>query len=97
MTTTTAIARSGPAIRAALMQWSPGECAQFEAEFREAAQVAGERFDLAPLDALLERWWRIANVRAQPLTDEEHALLARFRAGDERGLYVREADGWRQL
>lgn len=93
----TAIPRSGPAIRAALMQSSPDECDQFEAEFQAAAKIAGKSFDLAPLDAILERWWRIANVRAHPLTDDEKALLARFRAGDERGLYVREAVGWRQL
>jgi len=43
MTATRKIQRSGPAIRAALAEALPDECAQFEAEFTEAFACAGGR------------------------------------------------------
>ncbi|HSL09418.1 MAG TPA: DUF6247 family protein [Pseudonocardiaceae bacterium] len=49
------IERSGPVIRAALAKFAPDECAQFEAEFQQAIAQASETFNLAPLDAMLDR------------------------------------------
>ena len=97
MTTMTKIARSGPVIRAALAELSPMECEQFESEFQQAAQIAAEQFDLTGLEALLDRWWGIATIRANPLTEQEQELRARARGGNDTGLFVREAEGWRQL
>ncbi len=95
---TTRIERSGPAIRAALAEVSPEECAQFEAEFAEALARAGVAFDLAPVEAVLDRWWGIAVIRANPLSEQEQAQLARARAGDFTGLWERdEAGNWAQL
>jgi hypothetical protein len=57
-TATTRIERSGPAVRAALAQLSPPECAQFEAEFAQATARAGAgaEYDLAPAQQVLDRW-----------------------------------------
>jgi hypothetical protein len=98
MTAATKIERSGPAIRAALAELSPDECAQFEAEFQQATQRAGQTFDLAPLDALLDRWWGIAAIRANPLSDGEQVQVARAKAGDFTGLLARDDQGnWVRL
>lgn len=98
MTAATKIERSGPAIHAALAELSPDECAQFETEFKRATQHAGRTFDLAPLDALLDRWWGIAAIRANPLSAEERAQVARARTGDLTGLLARDEQGnWVQL
>lgn len=95
---TTKIERSGPAIRALLTTASPTECAQFEAEFAEALARAGTEFDLAPAEAVLGRWWGIAAIRANPLSEGEQAQLARAQAGDFTGLWERdEAGNWAQL
>ncbi|MGH3850332.1 MAG: DUF6247 family protein, partial [Pseudonocardiaceae bacterium] len=95
---TTKIERSGPAIRAVLAEVSPGECAQFEAEFAEALARAGAELDLAPAEVVLDRWWGIAVVRANPLSGQEQAQLARARAGDFAGLWERDTAGnWTQL
>ncbi|MGH3792693.1 MAG: DUF6247 family protein [Pseudonocardiaceae bacterium] len=61
---TTKIERSGPLIRAVLAEFAPDECALFEAEFQQAIRQVSEKFDLAPLDAVLDRWWGIAAIRA---------------------------------
>ncbi|MBV9140784.1 MAG: hypothetical protein JO115_07690 [Pseudonocardiales bacterium] len=95
---TTKMERSGPAIRAVLTAVSPAECAQFEAEFADALARAGAEFDLAPIEAVLGRWWWIAAIRANPLSEHEQAQLARARAGDFTGLWERdEAGNWAQL
>jgi hypothetical protein len=95
---TTKIERSGPAIRAVLAEVSSAECAQFEAEFAEALARAGTELNLAPAEVVLDRWWGIAVVRANPLSDQEQAQLARARAGDFTGLWERDAAGnWAQL
>ena len=67
----TIVARTGPAIRALLAKVSPSECAEFEREFVAAAEQAGHDVDTAPLDAVLDRWWRIATVRGNPLSEPE--------------------------
>jgi hypothetical protein len=81
----TIVARTGPAIRAHLAEVSPAECAEFEREFAAAAEQAGREVDTAPLDAVLERWWRVAVVRGNPLTESELAMVERARAGDFTG------------
>jgi hypothetical protein len=97
-TATTRIERSGPAVRAALAQLSPAECAQFEAEFAQAAARAGAEYDLAPVQGVLDRWWGIAVIRANPLSEHELAQLARAREGVFDGLWERDDHGdWRQL
>jgi len=50
------IDRSGLAIRAALAEFAPSECRVFEAELRQAIGRAAETFDLAPAEAVLDRW-----------------------------------------
>ncbi len=64
MTAATKIERSGPAIHATLAERAPAECAEFEAEFRQALTRAEIDFDLRPVEALLDRWWGIAAIRA---------------------------------
>lgn len=98
MTAATTIERSGPAIRAALVEHAPEECVQFETEFQQATQRAGQTFDLAPVEALLDRWWGIAAIRANPLSEHEQAQVARAKAGDFRGLLTRDEQGnWIRL
>ena len=101
-TATTRIKRSGPAIRAVLAEVSPDECAQFEVEFAQALARAGAEFDLAPAEAVLDRWWGIAVIRANPLSEQEQEQeqeqLARAREGVFDGLWERdEAGNWVQL
>lgn len=72
-------------MRAALAQFAPQECALFEAQFRRALLTAEQRFDLGPAEAVLDRWWGIAAIRANPLSPAEQDLVARARAGDDTG------------
>jgi len=95
---TTRIERSGPSIRAVLAEVSPQECARFEAEFAHALQRAGAEFDLAPAEQVLDHWWGIAVIRANPLTDQEQAQLVRAREGVFDGLWEHDQAGnWVQL
>lgn len=79
------IERSGPAVRAALAEFAPAECALFEQQFRQALIKAEQGFDLAPVEAVLDRWWGVAAIRANPLSPAEQDLVARARAGDDAG------------
>jgi hypothetical protein len=98
MTAATKIERSGPAIRAALAEASPSEYAQFAAELAAALARASAELDLAPADEVLDRWWGVAAIRANPLTEAEREQLARARAGGFTGLWERdEAGNWVQL
>ena len=57
---------------------------------------AGAEYDLAPAEAVLDRWWGIAVIRANPLSEQEQ--LARARDGVFNGLWERdEAGSWVQL
>lgn len=97
-TATMKVERSGPAIRAALAELAPDECAAFEAELRHTIVGASETFDLAPAEAVLDRWWGIAVIRANPLSEQEQAQVARARAGDFTGLLARDERGdWVRL
>lgn len=93
----TKIERSGPAIRATLAELSPTECEEFEAEFRQALVQADADFDLDHVDVVLDRWWGIAAMCANPLTEQERELIVRAQAGVDAGWYVRERDCWVQL
>ncbi|MGH3900631.1 MAG: DUF6247 family protein [Pseudonocardiaceae bacterium] len=95
---TTKVERSGPAIRAALAEFALDECAQFEAEYAQALNRAGAECDLAPAEAVLDRWWGIAAIRANPLSEQERAQVARAKAGDFTGLLARDEHGdWVRL
>jgi hypothetical protein len=98
MTAATKIERSGPAIRAALAELSADECTQFGTEFQQALGHAGQAFDLAPVDAVLDRWWGIAVIRANPLSEHEQAQVDRAHTGDFTGLLARDEQGnWVRL
>ncbi len=95
MTSVTAVAiqRSGPAIRAALTQYAPEDCAPFESELRDALRSAEDDFDLAGVEVVLRRWHGLATMAANPLSRQEVAQVARARAGNVTGLHHRKDDG----
>lgn len=91
------IERSGPAIRAALAERASDECKHFEADFRDALDRACSTFDTAEIGTVLDRWWGIAAIHANPLSDHEKTQIARARLGDFTGLHTREHGNWVQL
>jgi hypothetical protein len=91
--TSTQPGRSGPEIRAALARHAPAEAAMFEQEFHQALTEAATSFDTAPLDEVIDRWWRIAVVRSIELSEAEENQLRQARAGDYTGLLEQTADG----
>jgi hypothetical protein len=92
------IDRSGPAVRAALEQFAPDEVAAFEAELGQAIADAATSLDLASAQAVLDRWWGIAAIRANPLTAAEKSQVDRARHGDVAGLVTRDERGeWVRL
>ncbi len=60
---------------------------------RRAGRPVGGRPHLRPLEAVLDRWWGIAAIRANPLSEQEQAQLARARGGDFSGLLTRDQQG----
>lgn len=82
---TTRIERSGQAIRAALAELSPAEAEAFEREYRHALTHAAQTLDLSEANAVLNRWWGIAALRANPPTVEEQQLVQRLHEGDDIG------------
>jgi Family of unknown function (DUF6247) len=98
MATATAVERTGPAILAALRRYAPHEATRFESELRGALARAGADLDVARVDEVMARWHTRACVLANPLTDQEQALLRRARAGDFTGLRARDENGsWTTL
>jgi len=96
--TASVVERSGPAVRAALAEHAPQDCARFEAELREALTRAGDDLDVTRVDAVLARWHARAMVAANPLTAEELVLVQRAKAGDFTGLRSRDEHGvWTTL
>jgi hypothetical protein len=92
------IDRSGPAVRAALEQFAPDEVPVFEAELGQAIADAVTSLDLASAQAVLDRWWGIAAIRANPLTAAEKSQVDRARHGDVAGLVTRDERGeWVRL
>ncbi len=70
----------------------------FESELRAALERAKAELDLAPAQQVLDRWWGIAAIRANPLEAHEQAQVARARSGDLSGLWEQdESGGWIQL
>ena len=71
---------------------------EFEAEFRGALAEADDDFDLGRVQAVIDKWWPSAYSTLHPPSEEERALVARFRAGDDTGLWRREdGGGWASL
>jgi hypothetical protein len=92
------VERTGPAILAALQRYAPSEAARFGSELREALDRAGIDLDVTRVDEVMTRWHARACILANPLTDQEQALLKRARAGDLTGLRARDEDGsWTTL
>ncbi len=85
MAVMTTIQRSGRAVHQALADLSPEEAGRFHDEYRDALTRAADSFDLSDAEAVLTRWWGIAHIRANPLTDDEHQLVERFRTGEDVG------------
>ncbi|MCA1671050.1 MAG: DUF6247 family protein [Actinobacteria bacterium] len=84
-------------MRATLTELAPAECQEFEVEFRQALAHADTDFDLGHVDAMLDRWWGIAVMCANPLTEQEHELVVQARAGvDPAGTRARTVV-WVQL
>lgn len=88
------VERTGPAIRAALREASPDEVPDFEAEFHTALAEADDDFDVSRIDHLIGRWWRIANLRLNPIPEEERAQAERAAAGHLEGTFTRSGDAW---
>jgi hypothetical protein len=91
--TSIGVERTGPSIHAVLAEHAPERCVEFEAEFRIALAEADDDFDLSRVQAVINRWWPVAYSRLHPRTEEERAAVARFRAGDDNGLYTKTATG----
>ena len=85
--TSIGVERTGPSIRAVLAEHAPERCVEFEAEFRIALAEADEDFDLERVQAVLDKWWPITYSVVHPPTEVERALVARFRAGNDTGLW----------
>jgi hypothetical protein len=95
---TVRLERSGPSIRAVLAAVAPHDLVEFEAEFRCALAQADDDFDLARVQAVINRWWGRAHLRMHPPTAEERAAVARVAAGDDTGLHTKTAAGqWVEL
>ena len=96
--TATAVERTGPAILAALQRYAPHEAGRFGSELREALARAGTDLDVARVDEVMARWHTRACILANPLTDQEQALLRRAQAGDFTGFRARDDNGsWTTL
>ena len=81
----TKIERTGRATRAALAELSPAEAAAFEREYRQALTGAAETLDVSEAEKVLNRWWGVATLRANPPTLEEQQLVQRLHAGEDVG------------
>lgn len=93
MVTSVRLECTGPSIRAVLAEVAPGDLVDFEAEFRCALAEADDTFDLAGVQAVLNKWWGRAHLRLHPPTDDEREAVARVAAGDDNGLFTRTDTG----
>lgn len=91
--TSIGVDRSGPSIHMVLAQHAPDQCAEFVAEFRIALAEADEDFDLSRVQAVIDKWLPVAYSRLHPPTADERAAVARFRAGDDTGLWAKDDRG----
>ena len=87
------VERSGPAIRARLVEHAPADAERFDADLRAALTAAAEDLDLDRVAAVLDRWHALAVMTANPLSASEVAQLARARTGDVSGMRERGTDG----
>lgn len=96
--TSIGVERTGPSIHEVLREHAPARCVEFEAEFRIALAETDDDFDLTRVQAVIDKWLPIAYSTLHPPTEQERALIARFRAGDDTGLLRKEDDGtWTRL
>ncbi|HET9254601.1 MAG TPA: DUF6247 family protein [Pseudonocardiaceae bacterium] len=79
--------------RVAWLSWPPAR----PSPFRRALADAGNDFDLSHVNTVLDRWWGIAAVCANPLTEQERKLVTQARAGVDTGWYVRKNGSWVRL
>ncbi len=95
MATVTAVTieRSGPAIRMALAQHAPEDCARFESELRDALHRAEDDLDLTGVEVVLQRWHGLTTMAANALSEQELAQVAGARSGRFTGLRQRNGDG----
>lgn len=74
-------ARTAAGVRAAL---AGDDRAAFEHEFRASLVRASDDFDLAPVSAVVEHWWRIAVLLSDgPAHERMLATAAALRAGQQ--------------
>jgi len=66
---------------------------QLRTDTIRSLQKSRTLFELAPLDAVLDRWWGIAAIRTNPLNEPEHELVAHAQAGGYSGWVARNEDG----
>ncbi len=72
---------------------APGAAEQFADELRTALAGAATSLDLTEADTILDRWHALATMAANPLSEAEHAQLARARSGDLTGFRARDEHG----
>jgi hypothetical protein len=72
--------RTPSGVRAAL---AGGDRAEFERDYRAALARAGADFDLTPVHDVVERWWRVAALAADPAAHRRMlGAVDALRAGD---------------
>ncbi|MEB3023338.1 MULTISPECIES: DUF6247 family protein [Mycolicibacter] len=86
------VERTGPAIRAALLEFSPDEVPDFDAEFHTALAEADDDFDLSRIDRVIGRWWRVVHLRLNPVSEQERAVADRAAVAMPEGA-LRRGDG----
>ena len=72
-------ARTPAAVRAAL---TGADRTQFERDYQAAVSTAAEDYDLAPLQDVLDQWWHVVVLTADPEAHQRMlAAAAALRAG----------------
>ncbi|MEV0050052.1 DUF6247 family protein [Saccharopolyspora shandongensis] len=61
-----AVDRTGPAIHRTLSELDPENCSEFEREFHQAMAESDDDFDLHRVQKVIDRWWPIACIAANP-------------------------------
>ena len=77
-----------------MAEFAPDERTQFEAAYAQALSRAGAECDLDSAEAVLDRRLaRIAAIRANLLSEQERAQVARAKVGEFTGLLARDEHG----
>lgn len=79
------VGRSGSAILRTLLDLAPDESESFTTEYRAALSRAARSFDLSESEEILNRWWGIANLRANPPTAQERETARLLESGEDVG------------